>query len=270
MEIKKPQKIAETADSEIASAGVSSLGERLRRYRTVKTDSETGLSATQLAEKVNELYGEKSITRSVIANIENGRGADVSFERIVQLAHALNVSPVALIVDCEQPWFSDANPVFAGLLNYQIYYRMLVNLSLPHYGGRMDNASSVLWNFAQYNLSIANALDAVKRYEKIVKGPDGSEREPVDDDDALYLAEENAGTESGATLALDDVRTYRDFLKGLHVVIPESEARHIRELENRVALIVTISRQKGVVTEEQAQRYESKYGLKRSNGASTF
>lgn len=71
----------------------SGLGERLATYRRA-----AGLSAAQLSAMTN---GE--ISRSVIANIENGRRADITVDQMLALAWALEIPPVALVLPIDDP-----------------------------------------------------------------------------------------------------------------------------------------------------------------------
>lgn len=78
--------------------GHSSLGHNVATYRKME-----GISAAELADKAGE-----GLTRSVIANLENGRKDDVTVRQLIALATALNVPPAALVVDVLHPW--DATP----------------------------------------------------------------------------------------------------------------------------------------------------------------
>jgi len=68
------------------------FGERLAYYRKL-----AGLSGEALARRV------PSITRSVIANIENGRKRDISIDDVIALAWALDIPPVALALPLDRP-----------------------------------------------------------------------------------------------------------------------------------------------------------------------
>lgn len=73
--------------------GVSPIGLNIARYRKAE-----GLSASELSDKVGE-----GLTRSVIANLENGRKEDVTVKQLIALAVTLRVPPVALVVDYFDP-----------------------------------------------------------------------------------------------------------------------------------------------------------------------
>lgn len=67
------------------------IGRNVARYRKLLK-----LSAADLAEKVG-------MTRSVIANLENGRKDDVSVSQLMAISKALGVPPVAILTDVHRP-----------------------------------------------------------------------------------------------------------------------------------------------------------------------
>lgn len=77
----------------MSNEGTPTLGKNIAMYRRAE-----GLSAAALAEKAGE-----KLTRSIIANLENGRSDDVSLKQLLALANALRVPPVALVADLNRP-----------------------------------------------------------------------------------------------------------------------------------------------------------------------
>lgn len=77
----------------MSSPSVSPVGLNIARYRKVER-----LSAADLAERAGE-----GLTRSVIANLENGRKDDLSLKQLLALARALRVPPTFLVVDMFSP-----------------------------------------------------------------------------------------------------------------------------------------------------------------------
>lgn len=71
------------------------FGERLSRYRKL-----AGLSAQELSLFVGSLVA----TRSVIANMENGRVANVTLEKLFALSYALGIPPIALALPLTTPF----------------------------------------------------------------------------------------------------------------------------------------------------------------------
>lgn len=65
-----------------------------------KLRAERGWTAEELAARVPD----DSITRTVITNVESGRKRDLTATELAQLAAALNVSPIALLVDIDRPF----------------------------------------------------------------------------------------------------------------------------------------------------------------------
>lgn len=70
------------------------IGERIAKYRRL-----AGLSAQQLSDKIGGM-----LSRSVIANIENGRKTDLTVDQLIALSWALDVPPVALALPLDQPY----------------------------------------------------------------------------------------------------------------------------------------------------------------------
>lgn len=70
------------------------IGQRLAKYRRL-----AGLSAQQLSDKIGGM-----LSRSVIANIENGRKTDLTVDQLIALSWALDVPPVALALPLDEPW----------------------------------------------------------------------------------------------------------------------------------------------------------------------
>lgn len=80
---------------------VSSIGRQLARYRKAAK-----LSGEELAEKAGA-----GLTRSVIANLENGRKNDVTVTQLMALAAALHVPPALLIADVFAPGAESPYPL---------------------------------------------------------------------------------------------------------------------------------------------------------------
>jgi len=93
---------------------VTPLGLRLARLRR-----ETGLSASALA----DLIPSERITRAVISNIESGRKADPSFSEVALIASGLELSPLELLVELNDPWakldFEGLAPPYDGMTSLE-------------------------------------------------------------------------------------------------------------------------------------------------------
>lgn len=74
--------------------GVSPIGRNVAIYR-----KHAKLSAEELADKAGA-----GLTRSIIANLENGRKHDVTVTQLIALAYVLGASPVELIYDLWDPY----------------------------------------------------------------------------------------------------------------------------------------------------------------------
>lgn len=82
---------------------IAGIGRRIAHYRKLN-----GWSARQLAENTDG-----AITRDTIANIENGRRADLTVRQLLGIALALRVPPTVLLTDLQHP-FEPSNIVFPG------------------------------------------------------------------------------------------------------------------------------------------------------------
>lgn len=80
-------------DDEMTTRASHGIGRRLAKYRKL-----AGLSAQQLSD---QLGGE--LSRSVIANIENGRRSDITVDQLIALSHVLGIPPAALALPIDEP-----------------------------------------------------------------------------------------------------------------------------------------------------------------------
>lgn len=89
------------------------FGERIRRLRRAAGFS----SRDELAEAI----GNPSVSATVIKNIEAGRKADISIVHLFEIAFAIGVSPIVLLLDFSKPYqearIVGLGPNFAGATN---------------------------------------------------------------------------------------------------------------------------------------------------------
>lgn len=116
-------------------SGVSSVGLNIARYR--KAD---GLSAAELAERSGE-----GLTRSIIANLENGRKSDISLRQLIAIANTLRVPPGALVVDLFNP--GEPAPFDMPTMIYQDWN--YETLELEEHRSRKRNSDFLAWFGAQ-------------------------------------------------------------------------------------------------------------------------
>lgn len=90
--------------SRVTESSVSPLGRNLARFRR-----EAKLSAEEVAARAGN-----GLTRSVIANLENGRKEDVTVGQLLALAFAVGVSPAYLVFDLYDPYGTTQIPVAEG------------------------------------------------------------------------------------------------------------------------------------------------------------
>lgn len=116
---------------------VSSFGSRLQRFRKDK-----GFSAEELAQLVNKRWGEKTTSRNVITSIETERKLDnITFAETIRFAQVLEISPLQLFIDMDQPFLQADFPCFQGMTNYQamkVITPYIVNLPQPPIGDFKD------------------------------------------------------------------------------------------------------------------------------------
>lgn len=74
-----------------------------------KARRQSGLSAAELAERTGGL-----VTRTMVTNVESGRKRDLTVIELMQVASALGISPLALMVDFDDPWGKVAVPGLAA------------------------------------------------------------------------------------------------------------------------------------------------------------
>ncbi|MGK0715029.1 helix-turn-helix domain-containing protein [Leucobacter sp. W1153] len=85
----------------MSQENISALGLNIARYRKAE-----GLSAAEVADRAGE-----GLSRSIIANLENGRKNDLSLRQLISVAKVLRVPPVALAVDLFAPGESAPYPM---------------------------------------------------------------------------------------------------------------------------------------------------------------
>ena len=78
------------------------------------------MSAKALSQLVLEKYPESTLTRQVIFNIENDRKGDLSIAELFQLSDCLNIPPLALLCDIEDPDKKIEDGPFKGKTNRQV------------------------------------------------------------------------------------------------------------------------------------------------------
>lgn len=151
---------------------VNAIGRRIAKYRR-----EREMSAAELAEKAGN-----GLTRSTIANLENGRKADLTVQQLIAIATALDVSATSLLGSSDRLRAAFAAWEKASA-NYQTamkqYTYALLDLaaeadraeSLTDAEARWFNESLNLWTPAGLTLDMPIALEAAIKREKLTEGP---------------------------------------------------------------------------------------------------
>lgn len=110
------------------------------RRRVKEVRNERGISAQQLADRLQELDPRTALKRNVLANFESGRRPTVSVDELLLLARALGEPPAAFLVP-----YVDEPDVRVGSETYDpgTMWRWLVNGDWPEYGGAPDTFGMV-------------------------------------------------------------------------------------------------------------------------------
>jgi len=130
--------------------GVSPIGKNLARYRKAE-----GLSAAELAEKVGE-----GLSRSVIANLENGRKDDITVRQLIALANVLRVPPAVLVVDLFSPGDDSPYPMPTADTYGEIDLDSFEVVRKP---GRSRNSEFLTWFGAQSTLIPEDQLEGASQ-----------------------------------------------------------------------------------------------------------
>lgn len=86
------------------------IASEIRRLRTLQ-----GMSAQVLADRINELG--HTMSRSTLADIENGRRRYITVTELIVLARALNAAPVTLLIP--GPYNDETGEVLPGVFGSQ-------------------------------------------------------------------------------------------------------------------------------------------------------
>lgn len=209
----------------MSSDVVPSIGNNIARYRKAE-----GLSAAELADKAGE-----GLTRSVLANLENGRKDDVTVKQLMALANALRVPPAFLVADLFDPGSPSPYPMPSytvrtldhdsqtfteaqaghrnnNLLNWLTAKNLRSNP--PHTG-----APELVAKVMNAILSYSSAMNSFERSIPQVIEARADHARSNDQETADWLAYTSDQTRDAATLVLTTART----LSSLGVVITRTD-----------------------------------------------
>ena len=198
---------------------ISTFGKRLQKYR--KTQK---IGAENLAELMNSAYGEGTTTRSIITAIETGRKTEgITLAEAIRFSRVLQISPLCLIADLEQPFLLSDFPAFDGLTNFQVVRSFGKSIYLP-WDQKGAEKTCTVWNatmelYEKYN-SVQWRLNTLEKYHI---GTNASV-----DKDGFYEADEDGITSTFRLSAFADhlveewqaVDTNKHILKREGVVHP--------------------------------------------------
>lgn len=227
--------------------GVSSFGTRLQRYRKA-----LNLSGEELADQIKTSFKSSTLSRSIIANIENGRRKVTKLDEIVQLAKGLSISPLALICDLEQPLLPADNPVFRGMTNYSVSQLFLTkNLEFPT-ARPLDNLIGIYSVFNRYLTYRASLLRAMREFDDFVSGKIEEESNSHDEEHSLFGA---LAYNNSCETYLAEVKELYDQLEKVNVIIPGEERERFHRVELRIKKIRKTAKDKKLITPELQEEY---------------
>lgn len=225
--------------------GVSSFGERVQRYR-----KRSKLTGEALAKKMNTEYGAGTASRSLIADIENDRRKNIDFDLIIQLAHCIQMSPLALVCDLEQPFMISDNPVFQGRTNASVAGIFLVNFSQPVLEGVMHETSKVLYQTNVYFNNVVVARFEISLFSRFVSG----EIDVNDIVDQYPLGP--LDLEKSCQESVETVRKQLEYLKTLNVIISDEEENQLSDFDKKIRSYSQQARDKKLITSKNIEDYE--------------
>lgn len=173
----------------------STIGDRLAHYRRL-----AGLSAQQLSDKTGG-----KISRGVIANIESGRRDDMTVRELLDLCFVLQVPPVAMAFDLQEPY---GRVELAG--EDDLHASALINWfnAEPETAsrGRANPAKSAAWALIEAH---REASEAMSNYSSLLRN------NPTGQDDAELRRERVRIEKALARLASQgvDVSSMRSWMK---------------------------------------------------------
>lgn len=209
--------------------GQTTLGKQVQRYRKL-----AGMSGEALAEAAGE-----GLTRSVIANLENGRKSDVTVHQLMAISSALHVPPVALLADLFDPGapspyplpsyevgnfdFDRGEPVITDALTRQIDLATWVGGEAFRTRRPIENqataaAERALWALRAYSRASRRFLSVAVEYRGI------TER----DDAAVYATH--------VQQAAEDVMNTIDAVKSAGVHISETATQYVHSTLKSIGL----------------------------------
>jgi len=198
----------------MAEQRVSTLGRQVAKYRR-----ETKISAEELAERAGT-----GLTRSIVANLENGRKADLTVQQLLAVAFVLGVSPADLVFDIRDPYDRVA-------LGDTIPLKPAQWLAREWFGGRrivpeLDDAARFSPDLSEYRN--ARDADTIWLFQDLLRDRDSSLY-------ALTAHEERVADLTSRTVSPEDARhpSLGDDLDALRARIKEWRAE-LYDLDRRL------------------------------------
>ncbi|PLS23986.1 helix-turn-helix transcriptional regulator [Bifidobacterium imperatoris] len=218
----------------------------MKRYRTAAK-----ISIAKLADYLKQEYGDLALSENVLTNIELGRKTDISLDATIQIAHAVHVTPLALICDLEEPFLLGDNPIFGNKTKYGICRLFLSEMIVP--SGPMNNAMNRIkgildeamryWtgvnNYRVYSETLRRALRKEISYD-----PDSSESDELGPNFAYYYL----------TQSIADIKKSVTVLETIGVTIPESEKENLKKAQKSLKTLHDLCVKSDLFSDEEIER----------------
>lgn len=227
-------------------ADTSTFGTRMERYRTMAK-----LSIAKLADYLKQEYGELALSENVLTNIELGRKTDISMDATIQIAHALHITPLALMCDLEEPFLLSDNPIFGTRTKYGICNIFLSEMIVSDRGGlneAMTRIKSILDESKRYWDGVANYhlhTDVLRRALR--------DETPYSPDDPLYILGPNLSFYY-LLQSLDDIEKSMTVMETIGITIPDSEKQNLKTARASFKSLHEMCIAKGILSADELQK----------------
>lgn len=220
---------------------------RMKRYRTMAK-----LSIAKLADYLKREYGELALSENVLTNIELGRKTDISVDATIQIAHALHITPLALICDLEEPFLLSDNPIFGTRTKYgicNIFLSEMIVFDRVELNTAMARIKSILDESKRYWDGVSN----YQTYMDVLRRALLDEL-PDDSDDPMYYGPGPNMAFYYLSQSIDDIEKSATVMEAAGVTVPDSEKKKIETAKDSFDSIRKMRIAKGILSLDEQER----------------
>lgn len=199
----------------------STFGTRMKRYRTMAK-----LSIAELADCLKREYGELALSENVLTDIELGRKTDISVDATIQVAHALHITPLALICDLEEPFLLGDNPMFGTRTKYGICDIFLSEM-IVFDGVELNTAMARIESMLDESKRYWDGVSDYQTYMDVLRRALLGEL-PDDSDDPMYYGPGPNMAFCYFSQSIDDMEKSATVMEAAGVTVSDSEERKSR------------------------------------------